>query len=87
MEFNKSKVNTRTCTSKRKYHYIGKVKIVQDFLPPPNKLVSKEASVKVTLLRSRECLDFFKEIAEDQHVGYQKMIRSLLDKYAMHYRR
>lgn len=64
---------------------IGKIKIIEDFLPPPNKLVLKEESVKVTLSLSKESLEFFKEIAEKQHVGYQRMIRSLLDKYAAHY--
>lgn len=74
---------------KKKYsdERIGKVKIIEDFLPPPNKLVLKEESVKVTLSLSKESLEFFKEMAEKQHVGYQKMIRSLLDKYAAHYRR
>lgn len=74
---------------KRKYsdERIGKVKIIDDFLPSPDKLVLKEESVKVTLLLSKDSLEFFKEIAEEQHVGYQKMIRTLLDKYAMHYRR
>lgn len=66
---------------------IGKVKIIDDFLPPPNKLVLKEESVKVTLVLSKESLEFFKEAAEKQHVGYQKMIRTLLDKYAAHYRK
>lgn len=77
-------------TQKRKKNYskgpIGKIKVIDDFLPPPNKLVTKEESVKVTLLLSKESLEFFKEAAEKQHVGYQKMIRSLLDQYAAHYK-
>lgn len=64
---------------------LGKVKIVPDFLPPPDKLVLKEEAVKVTLLLSKSSVDFFKQLAEEQHTHYQKMIRILLDKYASHF--
>jgi predicted DNA binding CopG/RHH family protein len=72
---------------KKKYsdEDIGETKIIKDFLPPPNELVLKEESVKVTLSLSKDSLEFFKEMAEQNDVGYQKMIRSLLDRYAAHY--
>lgn len=64
---------------------IGKVKIIPDFLPPPNELAMKEETVKVTLSLTKSSLDFFKRMAKKRHTKYQKMIRSLLDKYAHHF--
>jgi predicted DNA binding CopG/RHH family protein len=61
---------------------IGRVRVVEDFLPPPNKLVPREDSVKVTLALSRRSLDFFKRAAKKQRVPYQRMIRALVDLYA-----
>jgi hypothetical protein len=65
---------------------IGKIKIIKDFLPSPEQLVLKEDLIKVTIPLSRGSVDFFKEIAEQEHVGYQKMIRALIDQYVSHYR-
>lgn len=64
---------------------IGKIKIVTDFLPSPDELAMKEESVKITLSLSKASVEYFKEIAEKKHTPYQKMIRTLLDKYAAHY--
>lgn len=64
---------------------IGKVRIVTDFLPSPEELVIKEESVKITLSLSKASVDYFKELAEQKHTHYQKMIRILLDKYVSHY--
>lgn len=64
---------------------IGKVKVIADFLPEPSKLVAKEETVKVTLLLTKESVDFFKEEAEAQHTQYQRMIRALVDLYAHNY--
>jgi len=73
--------------SKKKYtnEPINKIKIVNDFLPAPQELVLKENTVKVTLMLSKESIDYFKREAEKHHAHYQVMIRSLLDKYAQHY--
>ncbi len=73
--------------SKTKYtdEPIGKVKVVPDFLPKPSELVVKEETVKVTLLLTKESVDFFKQEAEAQHTQYQKMIRALVDVYAHNY--
>ena len=65
---------------------IGRVKIVEDFLPPPERLLIKPKPVKVTITLSQDSVDFFKEIALKEHVPYQKLIRALLDQYASHYR-
>lgn len=62
---------------------IGDVRIVADFLPPPEQLVLREDNVKVTLTLSRASVDFFKREAERFRVPYQRMIRSLVDSYAV----
>lgn len=61
---------------------IGKIRLVKDFLPPPDKLVLRETNVKVTLSLSRKSVDFFKREAKRQRVPYQRMIRALVDAYA-----
>ena len=53
-----------------------------DFLPPPERLVMAEDTVKVTLALSRDSVDFFKRQASRQGVPYQRMIRALVDAYA-----
>lgn len=64
---------------------IGEIKIIEDFLPPPENLVLKKDTVKVTLLLSKESVDFFKSLAKKKNTQYQKMIRVLLDRYISHY--
>ncbi len=61
---------------------IGRVRVVQDFLPPPEALVAREETVKVTLALSRRSVDFFKAAAKARRVPYQRMIRALVDAYA-----
>lgn len=62
---------------------MGKVKIVEDFLPSPDQLVFKEDTVKVTLFLSKSSVEFFKSEAKRHHTKYQKMIRNLLDQYTI----
>lgn len=64
---------------------IGRLKVVKDFLPPPEELVFKEEGVKVTITLSRSSVEFFKRVAHKYHTPYQKMIRKLIDVYATHY--
>ncbi len=61
---------------------IGRVKMIDDFLPSPDALVAREDNVKVTLGLSRRSLDFFKREAKARRVPYQRMIRALVDAYA-----
>lgn len=61
---------------------IGKVKVIEDFLPPPSELVLRDDNVKVTLSLSRRSVAFFKREADKARVPYQRMIRSLVDAYA-----
>ena len=64
---------------------IGKLTRVKDVLPPPDKLVIPEETVKVTLLLSRASVKFFKQQAAQHKTKYQKMIRELVDQYAARY--
>ena len=64
---------------------IGRLKKVNDFLPPPEKLAINENVVKITLRLNESSVNFFKQQAKKCHSKYQKMIRLLLDKYAERY--
>ena len=77
----------RYMKSKIKYSNtkIGKVEIVNDFLPKPEELVFKEDTMKITLNLSKSSVEFFKGIAQKHGSQYQKVIRKLLDRYASHY--
>jgi len=66
---------------------IGKLKVVEDFLPPPEDLVFRDEGVKVTIALSKRSVDFFKSEAAKHHTQYQRMIRRLLDTYAQRYSR
>ena len=74
---------------KRKNEYsdepLGDIRIIDDFLPPPDKLVFKEENVKVTLGLSKTSVEYFKKEAKKHHTQYQKMIRRLLDLYVTHF--
>jgi len=59
-------------------------KILDDFLPPPEKLALKEENVKVTITLSKSSIEFFKKWAKKQHSHYQS-IRRILDYYVAHY--
>ena len=58
---------------------------VADFLPPPDKLVLKDDTVKVTISLSKPSVDFFKRRARQRRTQYQRMIRRVLDLYAARY--
>lgn len=60
---------------------IGEIRVVEDFLPPPDQLVFKDENVKVTIALSKNSVDFFKAEGRRQGVQYQRMIRNLLDAY------
>ena len=70
--------------SKTKYtdEPMGRLKVVEDFLPPPEQLVLKEENVKVTIALNKSSIEFFKREAERYHTSYQKMIRRLIELYA-----
>lgn len=61
---------------------IGDVTIVRDFLPPPEQLVPKKTTVRVTMEFTKESIEFFKREAKNHNASYQAMIRNLVDVYA-----
>ncbi|MFN9175657.1 MAG: hypothetical protein ACK58N_14430 [Synechocystis sp.] len=61
---------------------IGEVTLVNDFLPPPEALVPKKKTVRVTMEFTKESIDFFKQEAKRHNASYQAMIRNLVDVYA-----
>lgn len=64
---------------------MGEIKVVKDFLPPPDQLVLREDSVKVTISLSKSSVDYFKRVASENRTQYQKLIRKVLDLYASHF--
>ena len=60
---------------------LGNLRVIEDFLPPPEELAFKESTVKVTISLSKSSVEFFKQEALKHHTQYQKMIRRLLDVY------
>jgi hypothetical protein len=50
---------------------IGKVKLVEDFLPSPEELVLKDETIKVTISLSKASVNFFKKEAKKYNTQYQ----------------
>lgn len=61
---------------------IGNLTRIKDALPPPEKLVVPEETVKVTLRLSKWSIRFFKRKAVQHRTKYQRMLRELVDRYA-----
>jgi len=66
---------------------MGKLRVVDDFLPAPEELVFKEDNVKITMALSKSSVDFFKAEARKHRTSYQAMIRRLVDLYASQHTR
>ena len=66
---------------------MGELKVIPNFLPPPERLILKDDNVKVTISLSKWSIEFFKRMAKKNNTQYQKMIRSVLDLYAIGYER
>lgn len=64
---------------------LGRLRVVRDFLPPPEELAFNQETVKVTMKLSKSSVEFFKRMAHKFHAPYQKMIRTLIDAYASRY--
>ena len=62
---------------------MDEVRVVNDFLPPPEELAFREETVKITIALSKASVEFFKQEAAKHQVPYQKMIRRLLDEYML----
>ena len=61
---------------------IEQAEVIRDFLPPPDQLVLREETVRVTLNLNKKSVDFFKVKARENGVPCQSMIRKVLDIYA-----
>jgi len=57
--------STKEPTVKTTRGEIGRFRIVEDFLPPPDLLVLREENVKVTLSLSQRSVTFFKRAAQN----------------------
>jgi len=66
---------------------IGDLRVVRDFLPPPDQLVLKEENVKITISLKKSSVEFFKKEAQRHRTSYQKMIRRVVDWYASQYQK
>ena len=51
---------------------MGKLRVIRDFLPPPENLIFKEEPIKVTMTLSKSSVRFFKKAARKYHAPYQK---------------
>ena len=49
---------------------MGKLKVINDFLPPPHQLVLKEENVKVTIVFKKSNVEFFKNQARKHQTSY-----------------
>lgn len=59
--------------------------VINDFLPPPDELIPRDETVKVTISLTQKSVEFFKASAQEQGVPYQTMIRRVLDLYTQRY--
>jgi predicted DNA binding CopG/RHH family protein len=66
---------------------MGQLKVIEDFLPPPDQLALKEENVKVTISLKKTSVEFFKKEAKKNHTSYQKMIRQVIDWYSTHFQK
>lgn len=64
---------------------IGKLTRIKDFLPSPAELAKAEKTQKITIALKKSSIEFFKREAGRYHTKYQRMIRDLVDRYAMQY--
>ena len=79
----------RSMKNKIKYtnEPMGELKVIKDFLPPPDQLVLKEENVKITISLKKSSVEFFKKEAQRHRISYQKMIRRVIDWYASQYQK
>ena len=66
---------------------LGDINLVTDFLPSPKELAIKNKQTKITISLSSDSVEFFKEIAEKNHMQYQRIIRQLLDEYVAQHKK
>ena len=63
----------------------GELTAISDFLPPPEQLLPREETIKITVALDTETLKFFKNYAKRSGLKYQRLIREVLKGYARKY--
>jgi predicted DNA binding CopG/RHH family protein len=63
----------------------GKLTAIPDFLPPPEQLLPREDTIKITIALDTKTLKFFKQSASKAGLKYQRIIREVLKTYARKY--
>ena len=58
---------------------------VPNFLPPPEELVRKKSTKKITIAVDSDSLEIFKAYAKKHGAKYQAMMRKILDSYAKNF--
>jgi predicted DNA binding CopG/RHH family protein len=66
---------------------MGELRIIEDFLPPPDQLIPKEENVKITISLKKSSVEFFRKEAQKHRTSYQRMIRRVIDWYASQYQK
>ena len=64
---------------------IGELTRVKDFLPAPSELAIHDETQKITISLKKSSVNFFRRQAKLHRTKYQRMIRELLDRYALLY--
>lgn len=62
---------------------LGRLRVIKDFLPPPEELIRRMEGVKVTMTLSKSSVEYFKKASKKTGTPYQAMIRRLIDVYAL----
>ena len=61
--------------------------IIKDFLPPPEQLIRKQPTQKVTISLTKNSLKFFKKAGKKSHIPYQQLIRKVVEQYSIIYQK
>ena len=79
----------RSMKNKIKYtnEPMGELRVIKDFLPPPDQLIPKEENVKITISLKKSSVEFFRKEAQKHRTSYQRMIRRVIDWYASQYQK
>ena len=64
---------------------VGKLTITPDYLPSPEELLPAGSKLRITIELDEECVDFFKKQARRYGGKYQRMMREVLRRYALHH--
>ena len=63
----------------------GRLKRIDDMLPPPSELLPQDKTVKITLVLDERTVKFFKDAAKKTGQKYQPLIRAALKGYVEKY--